>query len=336
MSNVNDDRTFEIYDDVEMRPVRFKNRFGIELAGHLYLPAAGSNADNHGAAIAVSGPFGAVKEQVSGLYAQEFARMGFTAVAFDQSFCGESAGDVRNVASPDIFTEDFSAAVDFLGTVEGVDRERIGVQAICGLSGMALTAASSDTRIKAVATASMYDMSRSISRGYRDSYTEEQRREIMDFISAQRWRDVDAGSYGTGAHEIAIGPDGHIAPTPGGFPPELPEDANPVAKAFFQYYVKDAYHPRSVNSTNGWTQTTPFSFFNFSLMEHVDEISPRPVMLVAGENAHSLYYSQDVYEKLRDPRYLVVVPDADHVDLYWDKAKIPFGKLGEFFSSNLR
>lgn len=332
--NNEDTRTFEINPDIEMRKVSFQNRFGIQVVGDLYLPVNYDAQKN--AAIVVSGPFGAVKEQASGLYAQQFAAMGFVALAFDPSYTGESGGEVRNVASPEMFTEDYSAAVDYLGIQDFVDRELIGAMGICGLSGMALTAASSDTRIKAVATASMYDMSRSISRGYQDSYTDEQRRQIMDFLSRQRWEDAENGSYATGPHELAFKEDGELDINPGGFPEELPEDADSVTSAFFNYYVKRAYHPNSVNSATAWTQTTPISFFNFPLMDNIQAISPRPIMLVAGENAHSRYYSEDVYEAAAEPKELVIVPDADHVDLYDNMSKIPFDQLAEFFNTNLQ
>lgn len=330
-------KTFEIYDQIECRSVHFKNRYGIELAGDMYLPVG--YVEKKSPALAVSGPFGGVKEQSSGLYAQEFAARGFVAVAFDQSFCGESGGEVRNVASPDIFTEDFSAAVDFLGTQEFVDRERIGLMAICGLSGMALTAASADTRIKAVATASMYDISRSISKGYKDSYTKEQRQKIREFISAQRWKDAESGEYAHGPHEIGFDADGNLMTQLGGLgsiPEEVLPQMDPVTQSFYNYYIKRAYHPNSINSTGAWTQTTPMAFFEFDLMDYIDEISPRRVMLVAGENAHSRYYSEDAYAKLNDPKELVIVPGADHCDLYDQKDLIPFDKLDAFFKDNLK
>ena len=330
-------KTFPVDPKIQVMPVRFKNRFGIEVAGDMYLPEGYSGKKN--AAIAVSGPFGGVKEQSSGLYAHEFAKMGFVAIAFDQSFCGESGGEVHNVASPEIFTEDFSAAVDFLGMQEFVDRERIGLMGICGLSGMALTAASSDTRVKAVATASMYDMSRSISRGYRDSYTKEQRQKIREFLSLQRWRDAENGEYAYGPHEIGFDAEGNLMTDLAGLP-SIPEELlpqmDPVTQSFYNYYVKRAYHPNSINSTGCWTQTTPLSFFDFDLMSHVEDISPRPVMLIAGENAHSRYYSEDVYEKLGEAKELVIVPGADHVDLYDQMDKIPFDRLHSFFDENLR
>ena len=332
-----EDRTFEIDSEIERKKVRFTNRFGIELAGDLYLPLG--YAERQNAAIIVSGPFGGVKEQASGLYAQEYAKLGFVALAFDQSFTGESGGKVRDVASPEIFTEDFSAAVDYLGTPSFVDRERIGVTGICGLSGMALTAAGTDPRIKAVATVSMYDMSRSITRGYRDSYTKEQREQIKAFLAQQRFRDYEAGTYKKGPQEIAFDEQGSMLTEQGGLP-TLPEEIvpqlGPVVEAFYKYYVKRAWHPRSINSTGSWTQTTPVSFFSFDLMKNIAEISPRPILLVAGENAHSRYYAEDAYAAAQEPKELLIVPEADHVDLYDQKDKIPFDKLAAFFADALK
>ena len=204
-----DTRVFEIYPDIMMNEVRFTNRFGIELAGHLYLPADCESKKNQ--AIAVAGPFGGVKEMASGLYAQEFAKMGFVAMAFDQSFTGESGGAVRNAASTDINTEDFLAAVDYLGSLPYVDREKIGLMGICGLAGMAISAASIDTRIKAVATTSMYDLSRSIGKGMMDSYTEAQKDAVREYVSKHRWADVDAGSYSYGPHEMTVNENNEVS-----------------------------------------------------------------------------------------------------------------------------
>ena len=236
-----DTRTFKIDPSIEMKPVRFKNRFGIELAGHLYLPENYETQKN--AAIIVAGPFGAVKEQAAGLYAQQFASMGFVSLAFDPSFGGESGGEVRNTASPDIFTEDYSAAVDCIGLLDYVDRDRIGAVGICGLSGMAITAAGTDTRIKAVATLSMYDMSRDMSRGHMDYYTEEQRIKIKQYLSEQRWRDAESGTYALGNHEIGFDEAGNPLTAAMEVPEELPEGADPAFAAFFQYYAKRARPP---------------------------------------------------------------------------------------------
>ena len=328
-----DTRTFKIDPSIEMKPVRFKNRFGIELAGHLYLPENYEEQKN--AAIIVAGPFGAVKEQAAGLYAQQFASMGFVSLAFDPSFGGESGGEVRNTASPDIFTEDYSAAVDYVGLLGYVDRDRIGAVGICGLSGMAITAAGTDTRIKAVATLSMYDMSRDMSRGHMDYYTEEQRMKIKQYLSEQRWRDAESGTYALGNHEIGFDEAGNPLTAAMEVPEELPEGADPVFAAFFQYYAKRARHPRAVNFVSSWTATMPVSFWNFPLMNNIKEVSPRPILLIAGENAHSRYYSEDAYASAQEPKELVIVPGADHVDLYDNFEKIPFDKLEAFFKKNL-
>jgi fermentation-respiration switch protein FrsA (DUF1100 family) len=329
------DKTFPKSDDVDHQKVTFKNRYGITLAADLYLPK--NRAGERLAALAVSGPFGAVKEQVSGLYAQTMAERGFVTLAFDPSYTGESSGEPRNVASPDINTEDVSAAVDFLGLHDAVDRNRIGALGICGYSGMSLTAATSDSRIKAVATASMYDMSRSISRGHQDSYTKEQRHKIVDYISQQRWADAEHGHYSVGFHEMPFDEKGNIVKGNRVLPETLPEKPDPVTAAFFDYYrTPRGFHPRGVNSTTAWTATTPMSFFNFPMYANIEMISPRPILLVAGENAHSRYYSEDVYKMASDPKELLIVPGADHVDLYDRLDKIPFGKLADFFTRNLK
>lgn len=327
--------TFQLDDKVNRQAVTFKNRYGITVAGDLYTP---KEIDNQKLpALVLSGPFGAVKEQSSGLYANELAARGFVTLAFDPSFTGESGGEIRNVASPDIFTEDFSAAVDYIGLLPSVDRERIGVMAICGLSGMALTAATSDSRIKAVATASMYDMSRSMSRGHEDGYTLEQRKKIVDYLSAQRWADAENGSYAVGLHEVPFDEKGKLIKGERILPELLPENPSPVLAAFFDYYrTPRGFHPRSINSTTAWTATTPMAFFIFPMHANIELISPRPIMLVAGENAHSRYYSEDVYRQASDPKELVIVPGADHVDLYDKTDLIPFGKLEAFFKANLK
>ena len=329
------DKVFPRSDRVTHQKVTFKNRFGIVLAGDLYRPKNAGTGKLP--ALAVSGPFGAVKEQSSGLYAQTFAERGFVTLAFDPSFTGESGGEVRNVASPDVSTEDFSAAVDHLGLLPFVDRERIGAMAICGLSGMALTAASGDSRIKAVATASMYDMSRSMSRGHKDSYTPEQRHKVVDYLSQQRWVDGAKGTFALGLHEVSFDGKGQVVKGNRVLPEKLPADPDPVLAAFYDYYrTPRGFHPRAINSTTAWTATTPMSFFEFPLAAHVDMISPRPIMLVAGANAHSRYYSEDVYKAASDPKELVIVPGADHVDLYDRPEKIPFDKLETFFRQNLK
>ncbi|KAB0264630.1 alpha/beta hydrolase [Microvirga brassicacearum] len=327
------DKTFAKSDKVGHRKVTFKNRYGIILAADLYQP---KNASGRLAAIAVSGPFGAVKEQASGLYAQTMAERGFVTLAFDPSYTGESSGETRNMASPDVNTEDFSAAVDFLGLQPNVDRDRIGAIGICGFSGMALTAATSDSRIKAVATASMYDMSRSMSRSHKDGYTMEQRQKVIDYISQQRWVDAESGKYALGYHEVPIDEKGNIVKGQRVLPETLPANPDPVLVAFFNYYkTPRGFHPKGINSTTAWTATTPMSFFSFPMYANIEMISPRPVLLVAGENAHSRYYSEDVYKVASDPKELVIVPNTDHVDLYDQMDKIPFDRLTSFFKQHL-
>ena len=329
------DKTFPKSDKVYHKKVTFKNRYGITLVGDLYSP---KNSENKKLpALVLSGPFGAVKEQSSGLYAQTMAERGFVTLAFDNSFTGESGGEVRNVASAEIFTEDYSAAVDYIGLLENVNREQIGAIGICGLSGMALTATSSDSRIKAVATASMYDMSRSMSRSYKDSYTLKQRHDVVDYLSAQRWEDAKNGKYALGYHEVPFDDKGNIVKGNRVLPESLPSNPNPVLEIFFNYYrTPRGFHPRSINSATAWTATTSVSFFSFQMYANIDMISPRPIMLIAGENAHSLYYSQDVYKMALEPKELVLIPNADHVDLYDNMEKIPFDKLEIFFKTNLK
>jgi fermentation-respiration switch protein FrsA (DUF1100 family) len=328
------DKTFPQSSQVAHQKVTFKNRFGITLAADLYRPK--NRGTGKLPALVLSGPFGAVKEQVSGLYAQTLAERGFVSLAFDPSFTGESGGAVRNVASPELFTEDFSAAVDYVGLLPNVDRDRVGAIGICGLSGMALTAASGDSRIKAVATASMYDMSRSISRSYKDSYTREQRHKVIDYLSQQRWADAEKGTYALGYHEVPFDKNGQIVKGTRVLPERLPADADPVLTAFFNYYrTPRGYHARSINSATAWTATTPMSFFEFPMAANIDMIAPRPIMLVHGANAHSRYYSEDVYQAAANPKELVIVPDADHVDLYDDVKKIPFDRLEAFFKQSL-
>jgi fermentation-respiration switch protein FrsA (DUF1100 family) len=327
------DKTFARSDKVDHRKVTFRNRYGIILAADMYQPR---NASGRLAAIAVSGPFGAVKEQASGLYAQTIAERGFVALAFDPSYTGESTGETRNMASPDINTEDFSAAVDFLGLQPNVDRDRIGAIGICGFSGMALTAATSDSRIRAVATTSMYDMSRSMSRSHKDSYTMEQRHKVIDYISQQRWIDAESGKHALGYHEVPFDEKGNIVKGQRVLPESLPANPDPVLAAFFNYYrTPRGFHPRGINSTTAWTATTPMSFFSFPMYANIEMISPRPVLLVAGEKAHSRYYSEDVYKAASDPKELVIVPNADHVDLYDQMDKIPFDRLTSFFKQHL-
>ena len=319
-TNQQEQYTFKLSDKVTREKITFKNRYGITVSGDLYTP---KNIGNEKvAALILSGPFGAVKEQSSGLYANEMAARGFVTLAFDPSFTGESGGEVRNVGSPEIFTEDFSAAVYYIVLLPSVDRNRIGVIGICGLAGMSLTAATSDSRIKAVATASMYDMSRSISRSYKDSYTLEQRKKVIDYLSQQRWADAENGKAALGLHEVPFDEKGNLVKGDRILPDTLPDNPNPVLAAFFDYYrTPRGFHPRSINSTTAWTATTPMSFFSFPMVANIETISPRPIMLIAGEKAHSRYYSEDIYKIASDQKELVIVPKADHVDLY-DKTEV--------------
>ncbi|HEY9047880.1 MAG TPA: alpha/beta hydrolase [Ohtaekwangia sp.] len=315
-----DHYTFELSDKVTRKKVSFKNRYGITLAGDLYLP---KGLDGKALpALAISGPFGAVKEQSSGLYAQTMAARGFAALAFDASYTGESNGEPRNVASPDINTEDFSAAIDFLGLQKNIDRNRIGVIGICGFGGMALNAAAIDKRIKAVATTSMYDMTRVISKGYNDAVTLEQRSKILEDLNQQRWKDAETG-------EPAY-PPSHLPEKLTGNEPQFVVD-------YFNYYkTPRGYHERSVNSTKGWRLTSALSFMNMPLLTYLKEISPRPILLIAGANAHSRYFTDDIYKMASEPKELVIIPNAVHVDLYDKLDVIPFDKLETFFKDNLK
>jgi Hydrolases of the alpha/beta superfamily len=330
----NDTRVFKINPEIDVQNVRFKNRFGFILAGHLYLPL-NFDSNKQYPAIVISGPFGAVKEQSSGLYAQTLAEKGFVTVAFDQSTTGESSGSVRNVASPDIFVEDFSAAVDFIGLQKFVDRERIGAIGICGLGSHVLTAASIDVRIKAVATSVMYDMSDSMWMGLNNSKTEKQREIEKQALAQQRWEDAEKGVPATGLHELPFDENDKPIQSDTLFPENLPADADSVTKEFFNYYRGRAFHPRSVNSASAWTATTPLSYYNFHLQAHIETISPRPVLIVTGEKAHSRYMAEESYNRLKDPKELVIVPGATHTDLYDQMNLIPFDKFADFFKENL-
>ena len=311
------DKVFPRNQAVDHQKVSFTNRYGITLSGDLYRPKGRDG--QRLAALAVGGPFGAVKEQSSGLYAQTMAARGFVALAFDPSFTGESGGAPRNLASPDINTEDFMAAVDFLGLHPAVDQERIGVIGICGWGGMALNAVAVDKRVKAVATSTMYDMSRVMSRGYNDSVTDAQRAQMLDQMSRQRWVDARNGApaYGPKYNELK-----------GGEPKFLVD--------YHDYYMTPrGYHPRAVNSGNAWTITTPLSFMNFPLMTYIAEISPRPILLIHGEKAHSRYFSETAYAAAAEPKELVIIPGASHVDLYDRVDIIPFDRLTRFFEEQL-
>ena len=316
----NDTRVFAIDPAIDVQGVRFKNRFGIELAGHLYLPKNFDSSKKY-AAIAVSGPFGAVKEQASGLYAQEMARRGFVTMAFDPSFTGESGGEPRYVASPDINTEDFSAAVDFLSLLDFVDAGHIGIIGICGWGGLALNAAAIDTRIKATVTSTMYDMSRVNAKGYFDAMDADARYELKRQLNAQRLDDARNGAYALA----------------GGVADVLPDDAPWFVKDYHAYYkTPRGYHPRSLNSNGGWNKTSALSFINTPQLAYSDEIRGA-VLIVHGEKAHSRYFSEDAFKKLKgDNKQLLIVPGATHVDLYDNFEKIPFDKIETFFDTFLK
>lgn len=309
--------TFELSEMVTKEDVQYKNRYGITITAHLYLPRDLDRSKKH-AAILIGTPYGGVKEQGAGIYAQHLAERGFVAMAFDESFNGESGGEPRHVSSPDIFVEDFSAGVDYLGTRPFVDREKIGAIGICGSGGFALTAAQSDRRIKAIATTSMYDMSRAKRMGMYDAMTDKQRNDYLDQVGQQRWED-----FGKAAPQL----------TPA-FPAEIPEGLDPITSEFFEYYVAPrGHHP---NSIGAFTVSSDMSFMNFPLMTHLESISPRPVMFIIGEDAHSRYFSEDAYEMAAEPKELYVVPGARHIDLYDRVDMIPFDRLEAFFKESLR
>ncbi|MFQ1653071.1 alpha/beta hydrolase [Aeromonas veronii] len=333
------DKTFTQSDKVDHRKVTFKNRYGITLVADLYLPKNRGVAKL--AAIALSGPYGAVKEQSSGLYAQTLAERGFVTLAFDPSYTGESGGQPRDVASPDINTEDFSAAVDFLGLQKEVDRNRIGLLGICGWGGMALNAAAGDTRIKAVATSVMYDMSRAMGHGVgdgKDRFSTADRRAVLAYLNEQRWKDAESGTYAHSNHDLYVDDKGNVTAAARTLPEVLPENPHPVLKEFFDYYrVPRGFHARSVNSNGAWTTTMPLSFMNMPLLSYASEISI-PTLIVTGEQAHSRYFAEDAFKAVGSKqKELVVVPGANHVDLYDNQAgKIPFAKFEQFFNTNMK
>lgn len=317
--DINEHYTFKLSDKVTRQKVTFKNRYGIELTGDLYLP---KNNTEPLAALAISGPFGAVKEQSSGLYANQMAERGFAALAFDPSYTGESGGEPRNIASSDINTEDFSAAVDFLGIQKNIDRNKIGIIGICGFGGFALNATAVDKRVKAVATTSMYDIPRAASKGYFDKVTLAERTKTLEQMSAQRWKDAEKGKPAYGQ-----------CPNP----EKLKGDEPEFVKSYFDYYkTKRGFHPRSINSNGAWTITSPFSLMNLPILTYITEISPRPVLIIAGENAHSRYFSEDIFKSASEPKELMIIPNAVHVDLYDKIDVIPFEKLELFFKNNLK
>lgn len=311
------DKVFPLSNKVNHRKVTFTNRYGITLAADMYVP---KQAEGKLPAIAVSGPFGAVKEQSSGLYAMTLAERGFLTIAFDPSYTGESGGEPRYVASPDINTEDFCAAVDFLSTCEQVDADRIGILGICGWGGMALNAAI-DTRIKATVTATMYDMSRVNANGYFDAMDTDARYELRKQLNAQRTEDYRKGTYALA----------------GGVVDPLPDDAPQFVKDYYGYYkTPRGYHKRSLNSNNGWNKTSSLSFMNMPILSYSDEIRSA-VLMIHGEKAHSRYFSEDAFKKLKgDNKELLIIPGANHVDLYDRLDVIPFDKITHFFQTYLK
>ena len=314
------DKVFPRDENITVQKVHFKNRYGIDLTGDLYMPK--NKPDAKLPAIAVAGPFGAVKEQSSGLYATEMARRGFIALAFDPSFTGESGGAVRYVASPDINTEDFSAAVDYLANRVDVDADKIGIIGICGWGGMAINAAAMDTRIRATVASTMYDMTRVTANGYFDADDNADARfATKSALNAQRTQD-----YKNGRYELA-----------GGVVDPLPDDAPNFVKDYYAYYkTPRGYHKRSLNSNGGWNKTSALSFMNMPLLQYADEIRSA-VLLVHGENAHSRYFSEDAFKKLKgDNKELLIVPNASHVDLYDNMEKIPFDKIESFMRENMK
>lgn len=318
------DKTFPKSNKVDHCKVTFHNRYGITLAADMYAP---KNAAGKLAAIAVCGPFGAVKEQSSGLYAQTMAERGFLTIAFDPSFTGESGGEPRYMASPDINTEDFSAAVDFLSTRENVAPEKIGIIGICGWGGIALNAAAIDTRIKAAVASTMYDMSRVNANGYFDAEDSEQARyEKRKTLNAQRTAEYKSGVYELG----------------GGVVDPLPDDAPFFVKDYFDYYkTKRGYHERSLNSNGGWNKTGTMSFMNMPLLHYTNEIR-NAVLIIHGEKAHSCYFGKDAFAAMMngnpnpENKELLLIPDAVHTDLYDRTDIIPFDKLEKFFGDNLK
>lgn len=319
------DKTFPKSNKTEHSKVTFHNRYGITLAADLYLP---KDKEGKLPAIAVCGPFGAVKEQASGLYAQTMAERGFLTIAFDPSFTGESGGEPRYMASPDINTEDFQAAVDFLSLHPRVDSERIGIIGICGWGGMALNAAALDTRVKATVASTMYDMTRVNANGYFDSENSADARHAKrQALNAQRLKDYQNGTYALG----------------GGVVDPLPEDAPFFVKDYYDYYkTSRGYHPRSLNSNGGWNVIGCMSFMNQPILQYSNEIRSA-VLVMHGEKAHSCYFSRDAYANMvkdnpwSSNKELFIIPDAVHTDLYdgGGKNAIPFDRLEEFFTTNL-
>ena len=308
------DKVFPKSDKVDHKKVTFVNRYGITLAADMYIP---KKASGKMPAIAVSGPFGAVKEQSSGLYAQQLAERGFLTIAFDPSFTGESGGQPRRVASPDINTEDFSASVDFLSVQDNVDPDKIGILGVCGWGGLAIQAAINDPRIKATVASTMYDMTRVTANGYFDADDSTEKRNAMRKALADQ-RTVD---YRNGYYKRA-----------GGVVDPVPDDAPLFVKEYHAYYKEPrGFHERSGNSTDGWNVTSSLTFMNFKFFEYIGELE-NAVMIVHGEKAHSLYFGEDTFKKLKgDNKEMLIIADANHTDLYDNLEKIPFDQIAVFF-----
>ena len=318
--NDNWDKVFPKNNNVNVKKVEFKNRFGITLVGDLYTPK-NINQNERFAAIAISGPFGAVKEQASGFYAQTLAQRGFITLAFDPSYTGESGGKPRNIASPDINTEDFSAAVDFLSNQNNIDSEKIGILGICGFGGFALNAAQIDTRIKATVTSTMYDMTRVSAKGYNDSIDENARYDLKKTLNNQRTEDFRNGSYAKAE----------------GLPEKLTGNEPQFVKDYYDYYkTKRGFHKNSINSNGNWNKTSVLSLINLPILAYSDEIRT-PVLMIHGEKAHSRYFSEDAFKKLKgENKELLIIKGANHVDLYDNSEKIPFEEIVSFYKTNLK
>ena len=312
-----DHYTFEIGPGVTRESVTYNNRYGISLSADLYLPPGFDRSTRH-PAVVVGPPYGGVKEQAAGVHANQIAGRGFVAVAFDPSYNGFSSGDPRHVSSPDLFSEDFSAGVDFLGTRPFVDRDRIGAIGVCGSGGFALAAAQVDRRIKAVTTVSMYDISRIARNGFADALSDPERAGMLDAIGVQRWADFESGQPRLSDR---------------GAPESVDENTNPIAREFYEYYsTPRGHHP---NSITAFTLSSTPSFINFAQLDHIETISPRPILFVFGADAHSRYFSEDAYAAAAEPKERYVVPGAGHVDLYDRTDLIPVDRIAAFFNEHL-
>lgn len=315
------ERTFVLCDKVTVEEVAYKNRYGITVAAELYMAKDLDRTIKH-PAIIIGTPYGGVKEQGAGIYAMTLAQKGFVTLAFDESYNGESRGDPRHISSPDIFTEDFSAGVDFIGTRPFVDRNRIGAIGICGSGGFAVTAAQVDKRIKAIATASMYDMSRVNHYGWEDTMAKEDYDKMLEELGEQRWKDFENGEPQYNPY------------FPDTVTTAVPEGLDAASGEFWEYYaMQRGHHSRA---RGGFTTTSNMAFINFPLMNYIETISPRPILFIIGENAHSRYFSEDAYKRAAEPKELYIVPGARHIDLYDRIDMIPFDKLETFFKEYLK